>query len=185
MAVILWAILALGAGGLVLGLGARRLLVRRPALDLLPGEELGSTMLERAARVSLIIGLMLAAVAAGLVAWAGPQSFYQRDSLRLGVTMILLAALVVASGFAIRAKAWSRRPDGPLDERDQTILERAPALEGMAMLVTLAVWVVGLQERFLGAGAVPMVYLYLIFWSMLMVKALALPIGVLIAYRRS
>jgi hypothetical protein len=53
------------------------------------------------------------------------------------------------------------------------------------MAVTLALWVVGLQQAFWGVGAVPMVYLYLIFWSMLIVKSLALPLGVAIGYRRS
>jgi hypothetical protein len=53
------------------------------------------------------------------------------------------------------------------------------------MLVTLALWVVGLQQAFWGVDAVPIVYLYLVFWSVPMVKALALPVGVLMGYRRS
>ena len=105
--------------------------------------------------------------------------------MRIPVTLLLLAALVVFAGFGMRAAAWARQPDGPLDERDLAILEKAPALEGLPMILTLVLWVVGLQQTYWDQGAVPLVYLYLIFWSVLLVKALALPVGVLVGYRRS
>ena len=185
MSVILWTVLALGAGAAAVAIGARRLLVRPPPLELPPGEELGPTVLERLARRSLALGLVLVVAAGGIVAWAGPAAFYEQDSVRIAVTLLLLAALLVLAGFAFRASAWTRRSDGPLDERDRAILDKAPSLEGGPMTVTLALWVVGLQQAFWGVGAVPVVYLYLIFWSMLIVKSLALPLGVLIGYRRS
>ena len=185
MSVILWAILALGAGAAAVAFGTRRTLVRPPPLELPPGEELAPTVLQRLARRSLAWGCALVVAAGGIVVWAGPAAFYRRDAVRIAVTLLLLAALVVLAGFAFQASAWSRRSDGPLDERDRTILDKAPSLEGGPMLVTLALWVVGLQQAFWGAGAVPMVYLYLLFWSVLMVKSLTLPLGVLIGYRRS
>jgi len=42
----------------------------------------------------------------------------------------------------------------------------------------------GLVEHFHSAGAVPLFYMYLIFWSCLIVNLMALPIGILIGYRR-
>ena len=185
MAVILFALLALGAGAAFIAFGARRTLARRPPLELPPGETLPPTVLQRLAVRALALGAALVIAAGAIVVWAGPATFYARDSVRLTVTLLLLAALLVLAGFALRAFAWARQPASPLDERDRGILERAPKLEGGPMLVTLAIWVVGLQETFWSAGAVPLVYLYLVFWSLLMVKALALPIGVLIGYRRS
>jgi hypothetical protein len=185
MWIIVWGVLAIGAGLIVVVLKARRELRRPPDLKLPPGEVLGTTALQRLARRYLWLGCVPVAVASGIVVWAGPQTFYERDPVRITVTMLLLAALFVLAGFAIQAGAWSRRQAGPLDERDRDILEKAPKLEGGAMLITLALWVVGLQQTFWGAGAVPLAYLYLVFWSLLMVKSLALPIGVLIGYRRT
>jgi len=185
MSIVLWALVALVAGAAFLTLNARRALARRPPLELPPGEALGSTVLERLAARCLVGGLALTAAAGGSVAWVGPEVFYSNDRVRIVVTLLLLAALGVLAGFAFRASTWIRRTRSPLDERDRAILEAAPRLEGGAMLVTLACWVVGLQQAFWSARAVPMVYLYLVFWSLLMVKVLALPIGVLVGYRRS
>ena len=53
------------------------------------------------------------------------------------------------------------------------------------MMVTLALWVVGLQQTYWSAGAVPLVWLYLMMWSLLLLKGLVLPMGVLLGYRRS
>jgi ABC-type proline/glycine betaine transport system permease subunit len=53
------------------------------------------------------------------------------------------------------------------------------------MILTLALWVVGLQQTYWEQGGVPLVHLYLVFWSVLLVKAMALPVGVLVGYRRS
>lgn len=52
------------------------------------------------------------------------------------------------------------------------------------MLVTLAVWLIGLQESYRAEGAVPVFYLYLMFWSVLVVSLLAFPLGILLGYRR-
>jgi hypothetical protein len=185
MTVILWAVLALVAGLAALALGARRIALRRPPLELAPGESFPPTQLERLARQTLGWGLVPVILAGAIVIWAGAERFYQDDTIRVAVTLLLMAALLVLAGFGFRASHWARQRTGPLDERDRAILEQAPAIEGGPMIVTLALWVVGLQQTFWSAGAVPLVYLYLVFWSVLMVKALALPVGVLIGYRRS
>jgi hypothetical protein len=55
----------------------------------------------------------------------------------------------------------------------------------VAVLVTVAIWMVGLQERYSEAGAVPVVWLMLVFWSCVVASVLALPLGILLGYRRS
>jgi hypothetical protein len=185
MSVILWAVLALLAGLAALALGARRVISSPTRPPLPPGEVLAPTILERTARLALGLGLIFVLAAGALVVWTGAETFYRQESVRIPVTVLLVVALVVFSMFAMRAASWARQPDGPLDERDRAILEHAPAIEGLPMIITLALWVVGLQQTFWGQGAVPLVYLYLVFWSMLLVKAMALPVGVLVGYRRS
>lgn len=185
MTIILWALLAIIGGLAVIGIGARRVLRRPPALELPPGESLPPTVLQVMARRYLLAGLVPIVAAAVVVLRVGADTFYQDDATRLTVTLLMLGALVVLASFAIRAHAIAGRPGGPLDERDVAILDRAPTLEGGAMLVTLVIWVIGLQETFWSAGAVPLVWLYLVMWSMLLLKALVLPVGVLVGYRRS
>lgn len=182
MSIVLWAVLALLVGLVALVLGARRLAAVTQAA---PGEPLPPTRLQLLARWTLIVGLAVVVVAAGVVAWFGPDRFYEAARVRIPVTVLLLLALVVFAAFALQAARWASQAGGPLDERDRAIFEKAPTLEGTPMIIVLAIWLVGLQETFWSAGAVPLVYLYLVFWSLLLVKAMALPIGVLIGYRRS
>jgi len=185
MTIILWALIAIIGGLAVISIGARRVLRRPPALELPPGESLPATVLQVMARRYLLAGLVPIMAAAAIVLRVGADTFYQDDATRLTVTLLMIGALVVLASFAFRARAIAGRPGGPLDERDVAILDRAPTLEGGAMLVTLVIWVIGLQETFHSAGAVPLVWLYLVMWSMLLLKALVLPVGVLIGYRRS
>ena len=77
------------------------------------------------------------------------------------------------------------REDGQLDERDRAILGRAATAQAAGILITLAIWTVGLSETFHAAGAVPVFYLYLVFWSCVVVHLLGLPVGILLGYRRS
>jgi hypothetical protein len=185
MSVILWAVAALLGGFLALAIGARRVQRASPVPELPPGETLPPTVLQRLARGTVAVGLIVALAAGAIIAWAGPRTFYEDDTTRGAVTLLLLLSLIILASFSFRAGAWMRQSTGPLDERDRAILEKAPAIEGTPMLITLVLWTIGLQEAFWSAGSVPLVYLNLVFWSVLVVKALALPVGVLIGYRRS
>lgn len=181
---ILWTCAALVAGLLTILIATRIALKTRPPLRLPPGERLPSTPLQRMARWSIALGSVLSAAAAAVVVNFGPRTFYDDERVRLTVTALLLAAILVFASFSFRVRAWVARDDDALDERDRAIYGRAPAAQSVAMIVTLAVWIVGLQESFVSTRLVPMVYLYLVFWSCLIVNLVALPIGVLLGYRR-
>ena len=182
MSALAWPVLALVAGLGVIWIGVRRGMPRREPLP--DGVVLPTTLVQRVSGWALLAGLLLSAGAAGVVVANGPDRTYAEDGVRLLFTLLVLAAVFVVGGVAI----WlgrQGRDTSELDERDRAILARAPAVQGGAMLVTLAVWVIGLMERFHDAGAVPVFYLNLVFWSCLLVNLLALPVGVLAGYRRS
>jgi hypothetical protein len=185
MNLIVWAIAALAAGLLAVVIAARPALEPRAPLALPPGERLPSTPLQRLARWSIAGGLLFAAAAAALVVGAGVARFDDDGHVRLTVTALLLCSIAVLGFFGIRTRSWVARGDDALDERDQAILGRAPAAQAVAMLVTLAVWIVGLQQTFPATRLVPVIYLYLVFWSCVVVDLVALPVGVLLGYRRS
>jgi hypothetical protein len=183
MTLMLWAILALVAGLAAIVVKARLAMPAHPPLP--PDVELPATPLQRTSRLSLGAGLVLAAFACGVVAVHGPEATMADDDVRLLFTALLMAVLVVLGGAAIRLKIQAGRDGGALDERDRAIMDRAPAVQGAGTILTLAVWVVGLMVRFRDAGAVPMAYVILLFWSCLVIHLLGLPVGILVGYRRS
>jgi len=182
---ILWSILALGVAFGALYLGVRRAQRRLPPIALPPGEKLPTTALQRLAQWSLLAGVLLTLAAAAIVAYFGAAAWWDRDAVRLPVTGLLLAVLAVFTFYLTRVRLWTARDDGTLDERDLAILACAPAGQAPAMIVTLAAWMIGLVETYQATHAVPSAFLYLIFWSCLMVSILGLLGGVVIGYRRS
>ena len=182
---ILWTVIALAVGFGAFYFVVRRAQRRLPPIVLPPGEKMPTTPLQRLALWTLLAILVLTLAAAGVVAWHGPEVAWHSDPVRLTATGLLLAALAVYAVYGARIGMWGARGDGTLDERDRAILASAPAGQAPAMLVTLAAWMIGLIETYHGAGAVPTVFLYLMFWSCLMASVVALPAGVLLGYRRS
>ncbi|RJQ39776.1 MAG: hypothetical protein C4555_02590 [Dehalococcoidia bacterium] len=70
-----------------------------------------------------------------------------------------------------------------VDERDKLIYDRSPRTQWLAVIFTLVAWVIGLTEAFRSQG-VPSVYLYLMFFTILCVSAVAQSIGILVGYWR-
>lgn len=182
MSIVIWGIAALVAGMLVIAVGTRALggAPEHPPLD----ESLPDTPLQRLARRGLWAGAALMAVLVGYVFSFGPDRLLQDDPVRIGFTAILLVILGIFAGISLRVAGWVRRGDARLDERDRAILAASQGLRSVAVLLTLAVWTVGLQERYWDTGSVPISYLYLVFWSCLVVSLLAFPVGILAGYRR-
>lgn len=185
MSVILWGVLALGLAFIAVQVAARHSRSIAPPLVLPPGETLPTAPMQRLVRWSLLLGLPLVAAAGVVVAWFGPTVYDDDDAIRLLVTGLLLASLLVLAAPALLVGVWSSRDEGKLDERDRAILARAPAGQAAAMLVVLAVWVIALTESFRGEPGIPDVFLYLIFWSCLLVSLLASNVGILLGYRRT
>jgi hypothetical protein len=76
-----------------------------------------------------------------------------------------------------------KRPNR-FDERDQRILDRSSKAQWMAVIFTLVAWVIGLSEHFHVQGQIPVIYLSLIFFSVLIVSTLAQSAGILVGYWR-
>ena len=143
-----------------------------------------ATPLQRGAWWALGLGAALAAAAAFVEIHYGPEVVYQDDTLRITFTLLVRGALMVPAGVALRVWTMAKKDASALDERDRDILERAPGVQAPATILTLAIWVVALTEHFRGSAGVPTLYLYLVFWSCIVMHALALPLGILLGYRR-
>ena len=167
MSILGWGIAAVVAGMGVIAIGVRFIAAKHPGPPL--DEPLPTTLLQRTAR---------------LVLRFGPQRVLEDDPVRISFTVLLVLILVVFAWLTLRVMVWVRREDGTLDERDRAILSGSQGLRSVAILMTLVVWMIGLQESFWAQGAVPIYYLNLVFWSCLVVSLLAFPLGILAGYRR-
>lgn len=184
MAIILWMLIALVAIFGVLLAAVRMAQRQLPPLTLPPGERMPTTALQRLAGRTLLATGALTLIAAAIVVWYGVAAWWENDSIRLTVTGVLLAGLAVFTVYIGRVWRLVARDDGSLDERDRAILASAPAGQAPAMLVTFAAWMIGLSETYHQTHLVPSAFLYLIFWSLLMVSLLGLLAGVVLGYRR-
>jgi hypothetical protein len=184
MNVLQFSILALTIAFGVAYLVLRRAQQRIPPLMLAPGESVPTTAIQRLARNTLLLASGLALAAGGIVAVKGASAFWQDDHIRWSVTGLWIAIVGVYALYARRIAVWTARDNGTVDERDRAIVASAPAGQAPALIVTLAAWMIGLTETFSTTHLVPSVFLYLLFWSCLVVSILTLLAGVVLGYRR-
>lgn len=182
---ILWIVLALGAAFAASYVFVRRAQRVRPPLTLPAGESIPTTSLQRLAWQVFVPTLVLTLAAAAVVVHHGVAVAWDNDTVRLTATSLLLAALGVFTYYIARVRMWLMRDDDTLDERDRAILAGAPAGQAPAMMVAMAIWMIALSEKYQATQLVPSAYLYLIFWTLLMISMLAGLAGVIIGYRRS
>ena len=140
------------------------------------------TPLQFRAWLGLFLGAVVSAILGFLIYQQGPTAFFDDADMRLVFYALLAGA---AASWSIVHSVAKRRRDVPLDERDEAILQRAPAVQSGLILVSLAVWAVALTESYRDEGSIPVVFAMLIFWSSWMMHIVGLAVGVLIGYRRA
>ena len=185
MTLILWLAAAVLLAGIIVFVSALATRRQLPPVELADGETLPRTALQKRAAWTLIAVAALTAAAGGCVAFFGPQVWWNDDTVRLSVTFLLLAGLLVYLVFTIGVRSLEQRGDGTFDERDAQIMSRSCAGVGGAMMVIIAVWMVALMETHIETRLIPSYFLYLIFWSCVMTNVIASLAGILLSYRRA
>ena len=185
MTPVLWIIAALLVAGIIIFISS--LATRRglPPIELADGETLPKTALQRRAALAFAAVASLTAAAAGCVVAFGPEVWWDNDTVRLTVTLLLLGGLGVYLAFTVSIRSLEVRGEGEFDERDSAIMARSCAGVGGAMMVVIAVWMIALVEAYIETRLVPSYFLHLMFWSCVMTNVLASLGGILLAYRRS
>ena len=184
MTSILWIVIALAIIVVLVNLAARRTRQLLPDIELPPGEEMPRTPVQRLAGRALFAVVVLVAMAAAIIIYHGPETWWNNDAVRLTVTGVLLSALGVLLFFSLRVWALQLRDDGAFDERDGVILNRACAGVGGAMMTVTAIWMIALTEAYNETHLVPSYWLTLWFWSLVMTNVVASLAGIVLAYRR-
>ena len=135
--------------------------------------------LQKRAWYSLAIGLVLAIALIGLFIAKGDVTTFDED---LGFRLIVYALWIgVPLAYLIVVNLTLRKPR-QVDERDRLIMGRAPRIQWLAVIFSLAAWIIVLTELYWDQGQVPVIYLTLIFISTLIVSTLAQSLGILIGY---
>lgn len=137
--------------------------------------------LQRRALYGLIIGFVWAiAIIAVFILKGGVSTFNEDQGFRLIIDGLWIGGLIA---YLVLFQTILRRP-GQIDERDKLIMDRAPRVQWLAVIFSLVAWVIALSESYHDKGQIPIIFLYLIFMSILIVSMIAQSIGIMIGYWR-
>ena len=137
--------------------------------------------LQKRALISLLIGIVFTiALVVVFLLEDDITAFNSDETLR----WITYAALIgVPLTYLILIDLTLRKPT-QLDERDRLIMLRSGRIQWMAVIFSLAAWMITLTEIYREPRQVPVVFLTLIFMSILIISILAQSLGILLGYWR-
>ena len=138
--------------------------------------------LQKRAWLGLGIGVVTSAAILAVLIIKGATSFYDDNAMRWLITGLVVGMLVAWA--VILAPSISGRGKALYDERDKAIIRRAQQVQLWGVIGLMVVWTIALTEVYWDQGQIPIVFPYLIFWSVMMVNMLSQSIGILIGYRR-
>ena len=137
--------------------------------------------LQKRACYGLAIGVVFAiALLLVFLMKGGISTFNEDRGFRIIVNILWVGGLVAN---LIIVNLTLRKP-GIVDERDRLIMDRAPRIQWLAVVFSLVAWTIALTEIYWDAGQIPVIFLYLIFMSILIISTLAQSAGILIGYWR-
>lgn len=111
----------------------------------------------------------------------GGISTFDQDAQFRGIIYVLWIGGLIA--YLILFETILRKPI-QVDERDRLIMDLSPKVQWRAVIFTLVAWVIALSEIYRVEGQVPIIFLFLIFMSVLIVSMIAQCLGILIGYWR-
>ena len=134
--------------------------------------------LQKRALYGVIFGVVWAiAIIAVFILMGGVTAFDENGTFRLIMDGIWIGGLIV---YLVLFYPMVKKPTR-VDERDKLILDRSPRTQWLAIIFTLVAWVIGLTEGYRSQG-IPTVFMYLMFFSVLIVSSIAQCVGILLGY---
>jgi len=133
------------------------------------------TRLQKCAWSGLAVGLLTIGSIAGLLNAFGVAEYWDNDDFRLVVVALFVAGLIACAGLLAGGAAR-------LDERDRKVLSQAGTFQTVFIMIGMAGWLIAMGERFHDEGAVPTVYLYLMFGFTVLINFVGQFVGILAGY---
>jgi hypothetical protein len=137
--------------------------------------------LQKRALYSLIIGLIMAAGLVAVFTIEGIDTLNGESGYRFIVYALWVGVPLV---YGILVHLTLRKPT-QIDERDCLIIERSARTQLLGIIFSLAAWTIILTEVFHDTRQVPVIYLTLIFISVLVISTLSQSLGILLGYWKS
>ena len=135
--------------------------------------------LQKRAWYGLAIGVVFTiALLVVFILKGGISTFNEDQGFRIIIDILWVGGLI--ANLIIVNLALRKR--GMVDERDRLIMDRAPRVQWLAVIFSLVAWMIALTEIYWEQGQIPVIFLYLIFMSVLIISTLAQSIGILIGY---
>jgi hypothetical protein len=142
------------------------------------------TPLQKRAWFGLAIGVVMVAAILAVFIVKGVAAYDEDKGMRLIVMGLFVGGLAL---YALTF-SFTRRKSGQegvwRDERGEVIMRKAVNVQLWAVIISLVVWMIVLSEIYWDQGQMPVIFLFLIAMSSLIVNMLAQAIGILIGYRR-
>ena len=140
--------------------------------------------LQKRAWLGLGIGVATSAAIITVLIMKGVTTFHEEEGTRLIVTALFLFGLFSWAVLLAPVFHWPGRGKRLFDERDEIIVRRALQVQLWAIIITMVVWSIALTEAYWGQGEIPIIFPYLMFFSIIIVNMLAQATGILIGYWR-
>ena len=142
------------------------------------------TPLQKRALLGLAIGVVMAAAILVVFIVKGVTAYDEDTGMRLIVMGLFVGGLAL---YALTLSSTRRKPgqaEVSRDERDEVIMRNAVNVQLWSVIISLVVWMIVLSEIYWDRGQMPVIFLFLMAMSSLIVNMLAQAIGILIGYRR-
>jgi len=137
--------------------------------------------LQKRALFSLINGLVFTLALIVVFLLERDITVFNRDEILRWITY---AAMIGVPLFYLALIDLTLRRPTQLDERDRLIMPGSGRVQWLAVIFSLAAWMISLTEIYREQRQVPVVFLSLIFISILVISILAQSLGILLGYRR-
>lgn len=137
--------------------------------------------LQKRALLSLLIGLIFTAALMVVFLLEDDVTAFNRDETLRWITYAALIGVPLT--YLILIDLTLSKPT-QLDERDRLIILRSGRVQWLAVIFSLAAWMITLTETYRAPREVPVVFLTLIMISTLIISILAQSLGILLGYWR-
>ena len=137
--------------------------------------------LQKRALISFLIGITFTIALVVVFILEGDITAFNSDETLRWITYAALIGVPLT--YLILIDLTLRKPT-QLDERDRLIMLRSGRVQWLAVIFSLAAWMITLTEIYREPRQVPVVFLTLIFMSILIISILAQSLGILLDYWR-
>jgi hypothetical protein len=145
------------------------------------------TSLQKRAIYILAADIILTIILVVIFTIKGGITIYKSDpSFRVVIDILYVGilALNLALMPSIFRKSKPQKSEVALDERDISILIKTPIIQLWAVIILLLAWVIILTEIYWNTGQIPVIYLSIIFFSIMIISSISYAAGILIGYWR-